>query len=198
MHYGDAQVEITRVVVGPLDNNVHVIRCVETSEAVLLDAADEPELLLALCRDLGVRGVLQTHGHRDHIGAVPALRAAGYPVLVGAGDASRLPGYDGLLVDDQVLDVGQLRLRALHTPGHTPGSMSFAVEGSLVVFSGDTLFPGGPGATRSPDSDFDAIIASVERLLGFEDDTVVMPGHGADTTVGTERPHLPSWIERGW
>jgi len=98
-----------------------------------------------------------------------------------------------------VLDVGGLRLRTVFTPGHTPGSTSFVLEGHLVLFAGDTLFPGGPGATRPPYGDFPAIIRSIsERLLPLDADTVVMPGHGADTTIGTERPHLDEWVARGW
>ena len=197
LHYQDDQVEITRVVVGPLDNNVFFPRCRETGEAVMIDAADEDELLVDLCRRLGVSKVLQTHGHGDHIQAVPAVRGAGYPVGVAAEDAHRLPDHDFLLVDEQVIEVGRLRLHALHTPGHTPGSMSFRIEGSPVLFSGDTLFPGGPGRTDRG-GDFPTVIRSVERLFTLPPDTLVMPGHGADTTIGTEQPHLQEWIDRGW
>lgn len=199
LHYEDSQVGITRVVVGPLDNNVFVARCHMTGEAVLVDAADEPHLLLELCRRLGVGRVLTTHGHRDHIQAVPALRRAGYPVGVAAADAPRLPGYDFVLDDGAVVEVGRLRVAVLATPGHSPGSICLRIEGSPVLLSGDTLFPGGPGRTRGNGGDFVAIIRSIdERLFTLPDDTVVMPGHGADTTIGTERPHLGEWIDRGW
>jgi glyoxylase-like metal-dependent hydrolase (beta-lactamase superfamily II) len=198
-HYEDSQVEITRVVVGPLDNNVFVVRCRQTGEAVLLDAANEHERLLELCRKLGVRTVLETHGHWDHIQAVPAVRDAGYEVGVTAEDAAMLPSYDFVLEDDSVIQVGRLRLRTIHTPGHTPGSMCFRVEGSPVLLSGDTLFPGGPGATRFPGGDFPTIIRSIEeRLFVLPPETIVMPGHGPDTTIGRERPHLQEWIDRGW
>jgi len=199
LHYDDSQVEITRVVVGPLDNNVFVVRCPETGEAVLVDAADEPALLLDMSRRLGVRRVLTTHGHRDHIQAVPAMRAAGYPVGVAAADASRLPASDFVLEHGSVLEVGRLRLEVIATPGHSPGSTCFRVEGSPVLLAGDTLFPGGPGKTRGNGGDFAAILRSIEeRLLTLPDDTVVMPGHGADTTIGTERPHFQEWVDRGW
>jgi glyoxylase-like metal-dependent hydrolase (beta-lactamase superfamily II) len=200
VHWQDSDAEITRVVVGPVDNNVFVVRCRATGEAVLIDAANEHQRLLDLCRSLGVRKVLETHGHWDHIQAVPAVRDAGYEVGVTAGDASMLPAYDFVLEDDSVVAVGRLRLRTIHTPGHTPGSMCFLLEGSPVLLSGDTLFPGGPGATKYPGGDFPTIIESIDQRLfaKLADDTVVMPGHGADTTIGTERPHLQEWADRGW
>jgi glyoxylase-like metal-dependent hydrolase (beta-lactamase superfamily II) len=199
LHYEDSQAEIHEVVVGPVDNNVFVLRCKETGDAVLLDAANEHEKLLDLCRSLGVGKVLETHGHWDHIQAVPAVRDAGYDVGVTAEDAAMLPSYDFVLEDDSVIEVGRLRLHTIHTPGHTPGSMCFLLEGSPVLFSGDTLFPGGPGATQYEGGDFDTIIESIEnKLFTLPPDTIVMPGHGDDTTIGTERPHLQEWIDRRW
>lgn len=200
LHYEDTLVEVHRVVVGPVENNVHVVRCRQTGDAVLIDAANEHELLLELCRDLGVRKVVETHGHWDHIQAVPQLRDAGYDVGVTAADAAMLPSYDTVLEDDSVIAVGRLRLRTILTPGHTPGSMCFAIEGSPVLLSGDTLFPGGPGNTKFQGGSFPTIIKSIERRLFavFPADTLVMPGHGADTTIGTERPHLDEWVARGW
>jgi glyoxylase-like metal-dependent hydrolase (beta-lactamase superfamily II) len=191
--------EIHKVVVGPMDNNVYVLRCTETGDAVLLDAANEHDRLLDLCRGLGVREVLETHGHWDHIQAVPELREAGYSVAVTAEDAGMLPSYDQLMEDDQVIEVGRLRLRTILTPGHTPGSICFLIEGMPVLFSGDTLFPGGPGATKFPGGDFPTIIRSIEdRLFTLPADTLVLPGHGDSTTIGTERPHLQEWVDRGW
>ena len=200
LHYQDSQAEIHRVVVGPMDNNVYVLRCKETGEAVLLDAANEHERLLELCRDLGVGKVLETHGHWDHIQAVPAVRDAGYEVGVTAADAKMLPSYDFVLEDESVVAVGRLRLHTILTPGHTPGSMCFRLEGSPVLFSGDTLFPGGPGATTFPGGDFATIIGSIEdRLFApLPAETIVMPGHGVDTSIGDERPYLQEWIDRGW
>ena len=200
MHYEDSQAEIHKLVVGPMDNNVFVLRCKDTGEAVLLDAANEHDKLLALCRRLNVRQVLETHGHWDHIQAVPAVRDAGYNVGVTLADADMLPSYDFVLDDDGVIEVGRLRLHTIATPGHTPGSMCFRLEGSPVLFSGDTLFPGGPGATQFPGGDFPAIIRSIEDRLfaSLPPDTIVLPGHGDDTTIGAERPHLQEWIDRGW
>jgi glyoxylase-like metal-dependent hydrolase (beta-lactamase superfamily II) len=187
------------VVVGPMENNVFVLRCRETGEAVLLDAANEHERLLELCRVLNVREVLETHGHWDHIQAVPQIRDAGYSVHVTAQDAHMLDSYDEILEDESVISVGRLRLHTIHTPGHTPGSMSFRLEGSPVVFSGDTLFPGGAGNTSFEGGDFATIIESIDRrLFTLPADTLVLPGHGDDTTIGAERPHLDEWVDRGW
>ncbi|MDQ3679671.1 MAG: MBL fold metallo-hydrolase [Actinomycetota bacterium] len=199
MHYADGQAEVHKVVVGPVDNNVFVLRCRRTGEAVLIDAANEHDRLLQLCRDLGVNKVIETHGHWDHIQAVPALRDAGYEVGITTEDASMLDSHDFTLEDDSVIDVGRLRLKTIFTPGHTPGSMCFLVEGSPVLFSGDTLFPGGPG-TAKKGGHFPTLIRSIEERLfsQLDPDTIVMPGHGEDTTIGAERPHLDEWVERGW
>ena len=111
-----------------------------------------------------------------------------------------LPSYDLLLEDDEQLSVGDLRIKTLATPGHTPGSICFAVEGTNLLFTGDTLFPGGPGNTWFEDADFETIIASIDRRIfaAFDPDTLVLPGHGGATTVGNEAPHLDEWVERGW
>ena len=200
LDYEDSLLEVHKVVVGPVENNVYVVRSKSTGDAVLIDAANEHELLLEMCRDLGVRSVIETHGHWDHIQAVPAVRDAGFSVAVTAADAAMLPSYDLILEDDTVIEVGDLRLRTVATPGHTPGSICFAVEGTPLLFSGDTLFPGGPGNTKFEGGDFPTIIRSIEdRLFSrFGPDTVVLPGHGAATTIGTERPHLQEWVDRGW
>jgi glyoxylase-like metal-dependent hydrolase (beta-lactamase superfamily II) len=200
LHFQDERAEIHKLVVGPVDNNVFVLRCRETGDAVLIDAANEHEKLLDLCTRLGVRTVLETHGHWDHIQAVPAVRDAGYQVGVTAEDASMLDAYDYLLEDQAVVEVGRLRLHTILTPGHTPGSMCFRLEGSPVLFSGDTLFPGGPGATKFPGGDFPTIIRSIDERLfsSLPADTLVMPGHGDDTTIGTESPKLQEWADRGW
>ena len=201
LHWNDSRMEIHRVVVGPFENNVFVVRCVETGDAILIDAANEHERLLELCQRLGVRRVLETHGHGDHIQAVPAMREAGYEVAVTAKDAPMLKdvGYDVFIDDAEVIEVGRLRLNAIHNPGHTPGSVSFHVEGAPILFSGDTLFPGGPGGTKFEGGDFAAIIDSLDnKLFTLPADTIVMPGHGTDTTIGTERHHLQEWVTRGW
>ena len=201
LHWSDSDLEVHKVVVGPYDNNVFVVRCRATGDAVLIDAANEHEQLLEMCTALGVRSVIETHGHWDHIQAVPALRDAGLEVAVARADAPRLAdvGYDLFLDDTEVIEVGRVRLHAIHNPGHTPGSVSFRVDGKPLLFSGDTLFPGGPGATKFEGGDFDTIIHSIDTLLfTLPTETLVLPGHGLDTTIGSERPHLQEWVDRGW
>ena len=198
--WSDAAAEVHQIVVGPMDNNVYVIRCRTTGDAMLIDAANEHEALLEICTSLGVRQVVETHGHWDHIQAVPAVRDAGISVAVTAADAGMLPSYVLILTDEEELTVGDLRIRTLATPGHTPGSICFAVEGTPLLFTGDTLFPGGPGNTGFEGGDFDSIITSIDRRIfaRFDPETVVLPGHGVATTVGQESPHLQEWVDRGW
>ena len=198
--WSNAAAEVHRFVVGPVDNNVYVVRCRRTGVAALIDAANEHERLLEVVTTLGVASVLETHGHWDHIGAVEHVREAGIDVWVRAEDADMLPGYDHLLEADDVHAVGDLRLRTIHTPGHTPGSICFSLVGTPVLFSGDTLFPGGPGATSFEGGDFPTIITSIEERLfrPYDGDTIVWPGHGAATTLGVERPHVDEWVARGW
>lgn len=201
LHWQDSVVEVHKVVVGPFDNNVFVVRCRQTGDAVLIDAANEHEQLLALCQRLGVKRVLETHGHWDHIQAIPAMREAGYEVGVAALDAPRLKdvGYDVFIDDAEIIEVGKLRLRAIHNPGHTEGSISFEVIDTPLLFTGDTLFPGGPGNTALEGGDFATIIHSIDtKLFTFDPETIVLPGHGLDTTIGAERPQLAAWVERGW
>jgi glyoxylase-like metal-dependent hydrolase (beta-lactamase superfamily II) len=188
---------VHRVVVGPVENNVYIVRCRQTGDSLLIDAANEHDLLLELCRDLNVHQVVETHGHWDHIQAVEAVRNAGIDVAVTQADAAMLPSYDQILEDQSIVTVGHLQVA---TPGHTPGSMCFAVEGTPLLFTGDTLFPGGPGNTSFDDADFSTIIRSIDdRIFGaFGPDTLVLPGHGDGTTVGTESPHLDEWVGRGW
>ena len=198
-HYETADVRIDKYVVGPFENNVFVIRDKGSGEALLIDAANEHELLIEVSRATGVRRVLTTHGHWDHIQAVTAVRNAGIEVGIAEADAAMLPSYDFTIPDDDVVTVGTLRLRSIHTPGHTPGSTCFLLEGHPVLLSGDTLFPGGAGNTHTEGASFDQIIESIDRrLFTLAPETLVLPGHGLDTTIGSERPSLDAWIERGW
>ncbi len=184
--------------VGPYENNVFVLRCKSTGEGLLIDAANEHELLIPVAKACGVRRVLTTHGHWDHVQAVTAARDAGIDVGVSAQDSEMLPGYDFIVDDGDTIELGDLRLHAVHTPGHTPGSICFALEGWPILFSGDTLFPGGPGNTANG-GHFPTIIRSIdERLFTLPAGTMVLPGHGLDTTIGTERPHLQEWVDRGY
>jgi glyoxylase-like metal-dependent hydrolase (beta-lactamase superfamily II) len=198
--WDDARTEVHQIVVGPMDNNVYILRCRRTGDAMLIDAANEHEALLDICERLGVNQVVETHGHWDHIQAVPAVRDAGISVAVTSADAGMLPSYDLILEDEETLEVGDLRVRTLATPGHTPGSICFDVDGTNLLFTGDTLFPGGPGNTSFQGGDFPTIIESIDRRIfaKFGPDTLVLPGHGLSTTVGHEAPHLQEWVDRGW
>jgi glyoxylase-like metal-dependent hydrolase (beta-lactamase superfamily II) len=198
-HYETSDVRIEKLVVGPMENNVFVLRDKASGESLIIDAANEHDLLLEVSKATGVRRVLTTHGHWDHIQAVEALRDAGIDVGISAQDASMLPSYDFVIDDDEIVELGALRLRTIHNPGHTAGSMSFRLEGHPLVFSGDTLFPGGAGNASLPGGDFAQILTSIDRrLFTLPGDTLVLPGHGLDTTIGAESPHLQEWEERGW
>jgi glyoxylase-like metal-dependent hydrolase (beta-lactamase superfamily II) len=198
--YDDARVEVHQVVVGPVDNNVNIIRCKRTGEGLLIDAANEHEMLLELCRRFGVTNVVETHGHWDHIQAVEQLREAGIAVAVSAEDAEMLPSYDLTIADDAAIAVGDLLLTTIATPGHTQGSICFQLQGTDLLFTGDTLFPGGPGNTFGDSAAFTQILGSIEERLfkAFSTNMMVLPGHGKATTLGQERPHFDEWVARGW
>ena len=190
--------EISRVVVGPLDNNVYLVEDTASGDALLIDAADDPDAIVKLVGDTPVIGVFTTHGHWDHHNAAPAIpNALEAPFMLHPLDESIAGKGADVAIEPGLLQIGDTIATVAHTPGHTPGSVCLSLPG--VVFTGDTLFPGGPGATRFSHSSFSTIIDSLERcLLTLSDETVVLPGHGASTTIGIERPELASWIERGW
>ena len=168
---------------------------------MLLDAANEHEKLLELCQRLNVRKVLETHGHWDHIQAVPAVRDAGYEVGVTQADAGMLPSYDFVLEDDSVIEVGRLRLHTDRSRRATrPGRCASASRARRCCSRATPCSPAAPGNTSFEGGDFDTIIRSIDdRLFSkLPDDTIVMPGHGDDTTIGAERPHLQEWVDRGW
>lgn len=192
--------EIHRVVLGPLSTNVYVIRCSTSSRSIMVDAADNGPFLAGLCERFNAAQVLLSHGHWDHIQGVPALRSSGVAVAIGAGDAAMLGGnYDELLSHNSTVMAGDVALQVIHTPGHTPGSCCFWYPEGSVLFSGDTLFPGGPGNTATPEGDFDAIITSLgERVFTLAEDALVLPGHGPSTTLAAEAPQLGAWRARGW
>lgn len=195
---------ITKVAVGSMDNNAYLLRDRDTNEQLLIDAAEEPDQLLELIGDRGLATVVTTHSHPDHWQALPlVLQQTRARCLAGWADADGLPvPVDRRLEDRDVVTVGVSRLSVVHLVGHTQGSVALVYEdpgGHAHLFSGDSLFPGGVGKTQSA-NDFLSLIDDVERKLfkRLPDDTWVYPGHGDDTTLGTERPQLPEWRSRGW
>jgi glyoxylase-like metal-dependent hydrolase (beta-lactamase superfamily II) len=185
--------------IGPYENNIFIVSDEASREGYVLDAGFEPEAIASAAEGLNVKAIIVTHGHRDHHENVAALKALLHvPVAIGMDDAAQLSVEpDFLIVDQQSFSFGSHTLTAIHTPGHTPGSTCFLYDNHL--FSGDTLFPGGPGNTQNDPVRFERIIGSVrDRLFTLPDETVVHPGHGRDTTIGAERPHLDEWIARGW
>jgi len=189
---------IDRIVVGPMENNVYLIADSAAGTGLIVDAADSPRDIIALAAHVDVDGVFTTHGHWDHHQAIPQVSdALKVPFMLHPLDAELAGKTPSVEIQPGPILVGATQAMSLHTPGHTPGSVCLAIEG--VVMTGDTLFPGGPGATRFEGSSFATIIESIETaLFTLPDITVVLPGHGEPTTIGTERPQLASWIERGW
>jgi glyoxylase-like metal-dependent hydrolase (beta-lactamase superfamily II) len=186
-----------------VDNNVWLVG--DDDECVVIDAAHDADAILRAVDGRHVRAILCTHAHDDHVNVAPAVaEVTGAPILVHAADRvlwdlahpEREP--EGELTDGQTISVAGIELHVLHTPGHSPGAVCFCAPELDVLFSGDTLFQGGPGATGRSYSDFATIIDSIrDRLLVLPGSTVVHTGHGDDTTIGAEAPHLDDWIARG-
>ena len=196
-HYAGDDLIVRKIEVGTMENNVYVLECPETHEALIVDGCFEPEKIVAGADGTAVVGIVQTHGHQDHVQALPALKKSlGVPVHAHPGDDYPI-SIDNELSDADVIEFGKREARVIHTPGHTPGGTCFLVGEHLI--SGDTLFPGGPGNTWGNKDAFAQIIDSIEsKLFVLPDITRVYPGHGADTTIGTEKPHLQEWKDRGW
>jgi glyoxylase-like metal-dependent hydrolase (beta-lactamase superfamily II) len=189
----EAAFRVRKVAVGPYENDVYAI--VSGGEALIVDGADEPDRIGGLVDGLAVTGILQTHNHGDHVQALAGLiDALDVPVFAHPSDPP--PVEFTPIGEGDTFRVGEATVTALHTPGHTPGSVCYALGSYL--FSGDTLFPAGPGRTDGPER-FAEIMSSLDRLFAeFPDDTRVCPGHGIDTTIGRERPSVETWRARGW
>jgi glyoxylase-like metal-dependent hydrolase (beta-lactamase superfamily II) len=198
---------ITKLAVGPMDNNAYLLRDASTGQGLLIDAANEADRLIELIGDTPVSWIVTTHRHGDHWQALADVQAAtGAPVAAHPDDAAELPVTVAReVVDGELIRFGDAAVSVIHLRGHTPGSVAlrYDAEGRLAgephLFTGDSLFPGGPGRTTSPE-DFTSLMDDLEaRVFGpLPDPTWVYPGHGNDTTLGAERPHLPEWRGRGW
>lgn len=201
--YPGGPLVVTKLSVGPYDNNAYLLVDSESRQALLVDAANEEERLLDLLREVELVGIVTTHRHPDHIQALPAVLQA-HDVWNGAhpadaGEITRLVGVkpDRPLEHGDTVQVGRFEVAVLHTPGHTEGSISFKLPTEHVL-TGDALFPGGVGGTESQ-ADFRTALLSAERqVFTLGDDTRISPGHGDDTWVGNESPHLEEWRVRGW
>jgi glyoxylase-like metal-dependent hydrolase (beta-lactamase superfamily II) len=195
---------ITKVAVGPMNNNAYLLRCPATGELALIDAANEAGTLLALVGDVPLTTIITTHQHPDHWGALKEVQeASGAQTVAHPDDAGPLPVPVSHLVrhGDEVA-VGNATLSVIHLRGHTPGSIALRYDDGTEphLFTGDSLFPGGPGNTQKDPARFGSLMTDLEeRVFGeLPDVTWVYPGHGLDTTLGTERPHLGEWRARGW
>ncbi|MCB9441611.1 MAG: MBL fold metallo-hydrolase [Mycolicibacterium sp.] len=199
---------IIKASVGPMDNNAYLVTCTNTGKTLLIDAANDADTLAQLITEHtpDVALILTSHQHLDHWQAlVPIAEMTGAPTASHELDADPLPVRpDRLIADGDTIDIGDLHFTAIHLRGHTEGSIALALDGPATggvtqIFSGDCLFPGGPGRTTRP-VDFDSLMTDLETKVfaQYPDSTVIYPGHGDDTTLGAERPHLDEWRARGW
>lgn len=188
---------------GPFDNNVYVIACGGTNAALIVDCPADAERIVAEAEGLDIVGLVVTHSHPDHVAALPDLvKLLNVPVYCHPNDMPRMTTGARPLHGNETIQVGEVEVDVWHTPGHTPGSLSFiatAPAGEAPhLFSGDTLFPGGPGNTEGKPARFQEVMRSLDRLFTLPDETRVSPGHGVDTFIGRERPHVETWRARGW
>jgi glyoxylase-like metal-dependent hydrolase (beta-lactamase superfamily II) len=200
-----AELIITKMEVGDFGNNTYLLRCRRTDEQLLVDAAAEPGRILQLVGDDGLGSVLTTHRHGDHWGALAeVVEATGATTYAGEHDAEEIPvATDVLVKDGDEVRVGACELSAIHLVGHTPGSIALLYDdpaGTPHLFTGDCLFPGGVGNTFGDKDGFERLYSDVRTKLfdRLPDETWFYPGHGDDSTLGAERPHLDEWRARGW
>ena len=199
-----ASLAVTKLSVGEMDNNAYLLRCQRTDEQLLIDAANEPERLLSMIGGDGLATVVTTHRHGDHWqGLARVVESTGAETVASAEDADGIPvPTQRTVAHGDLVSVGDCVLEVIHLVGHTPGSIALLYDdpaGTPHLFTGDSLFPGGIGKTWSAD-DFATLLDEVStKLFGrLPDETWIYPGHGDDSTLGAERPHLGEWRERGW
>jgi len=194
---------VTKLAVGPMDNNAYLLRDPRTGEALLIDAANEADRLIELIGDTPVVRIVTTHRHADHWQALAEVQAAtGAAVVAHPIDAEEIPVTVTEPVEHgDTVRAGDIELAVIHLRGHTPGSIALRYDAAAEphLFTGDSLFPGGPGRTTNP-ADFTSLMNDLEQRVfdQLPDPTWVYPGHGNDTTLGAERPHIPEWRARGW
>jgi glyoxylase-like metal-dependent hydrolase (beta-lactamase superfamily II) len=192
----DNNVEIKRLELGPWGTNAYIVTCLQTGSRLLIDAPADASTIVKSLQGTAPRYILLTHNHVDHIGALAELRSKlKVPVGAHAADSAGLPSPPEMPLDDgDVVSFGKVKLQVLHTPGHTPGSLCFKIGRYLI--SGDTIFPGGPGKTRSP-ADLRQIINSItDKIFTLPDDTEIYPGHGASTILKKERDEYAAFASR--
>jgi len=192
----DNSIQIEQLDLGPWGTNAYIVTCLETRDSVLIDAPAEASTIIKRLTGTNPKYILLTHSHFDHIGALAELRSKlGVPLAVHAADSSLLPSPPEMLLEDgNTLSVGKIKLEVLHTPGHTLGSVCFKVGKYLI--SGDTIFPGGPGKTGSPDNLKQIIKSIAEKIMVLGDDTKIYPGHGEATTLGKEKQEFAVFSSR--
>ena len=194
---------VTKLAVGPMDNNAYLLRDPRTGQALLIDAANEADRLIELIGDTPVVAIVTTHKHGDHWQALAEVQAAtGAAVVAHPIDAEEIPVTVTEPVEHgDTVRAGDIELVVIHLRGHTPGSIALRYDAAAEphLFTGDSLFPGGPGRTTNP-ADFTSLMNDLEQRVfdQLPDPTWVYPGHGNDTTLGAERPHIPEWRARGW
>lgn len=197
-HYEGDDLILRKIGVGSFENNVYILECPETHEALIVDGCFEANKIIEGAEGATIVGILQTHGHKDHVQALPELieKLDRVPVYAHTGDDYPVP-IDRDLQDGDKISFGNRSVTVLFTPGHTPGGSCFLTGSHLLA--GDTLFPGGAGNTWGNREAFEQIIDSIQnKLFVLPEDTIVYPGHGRDTSIGAEKPHLQEWIDRGW
>ncbi|HEY1488160.1 MAG TPA: MBL fold metallo-hydrolase [Micromonosporaceae bacterium] len=196
--------EITKLSVGPMDNNAYLLRCQATGTQLLIDAANDGDRLMELVGDGGLATVVTTHRHGDHWQALSqVVSATGAASIAHSADAAEIPVVTETVEDGDTITFGNITLEVIHIVGHTPGSISLVYrdpDGHPHLWTGDSLFPGGVGNTEKDPVRFASLIDDVEHKLfdRLPDDTWFYPGHGKDSTLGAERASVPEWRERGW
>ena len=194
----DDQIQIQRLSLGPFGTNSYILRCMKTGEGAIIDAPGDSDKVLEALKGINPKIILMTHDHMDHVGALTELKSSlNIPVAAHPSDTRGLPlSPDKMLEDGEIINIGEIALKVIHTPGHTPGSVGFLT--GRYFLAGDTLFPGGPGKTRSPEALGQILETLTNKVFILPDETEVHPGHGDSTTLGKERPAFEAFKAKGY